>query len=94
MPAIWGGLLIGFLSGIPYFAWINCACCSGAIAGGILAVYLYREEIGKGALLTMSDGAALGLFAGLLGALVAGILETLFAGLAMETFYKIADSLI
>lgn len=91
MPAIWGGLLIGFLSGIPYFAWINCACCSGVIAGGFLAVYLYRNELENGGPLNTSDGAALGLFAGLLGALVAGILETLFAELAMETFYKFAD---
>ena len=93
IPAIWGGLLVGFLSGIPYFAWINCACCSGVIAGGILAVYLYRNELGKDQVLDMGDGAALGLIAGLVGAIVAGILETLFAGLGMETFYKIADYL-
>lgn len=91
MPALWGGLLIGFLAGIPYFAWINCACCIGVLAGGLLAVYLYKNDVPEGIDLTMGDGAALGLFAGLMGTVVAAILETIFGTIGTDLIYSIPD---
>ena len=91
MPSIGGGLLLGFLSGIPFLAWINCFCCTGVMLGGFLAVYMYQQELDNTHRLTFSDDAILGLLAGLLGALVAGIMETLYAGISMDAFFRIAD---
>ena len=38
MPALYGGIIIGLLSGIPFISLINCICCAGVIIGGFLAV--------------------------------------------------------
>jgi hypothetical protein len=93
MPAIWGGLLIGFLAGIPFFAWINCACCIGVMAGGVLSVYLYKNELAEGSQLTMGDGAVLGLFAGIMGTVVAAILETIFGNVGIDLLYRFSNFL-
>ena len=91
MPALWGGLLIGFLAGIPYFAWINCACCIGVLAGGLLAVYLYKNELHSDLRMSMNDGAALGLIAGFVGVVVAAILETIFGSAGIDLLYRVPE---
>ena len=91
MPALWGGLLIGFFAGIPYLAWINCACCIGVLAGGLLAVYLYKNDLHADSSMNMGDGATLGLIAGLIGTVVAVILETIFGTMGIDLLYRIPD---
>ncbi len=34
MPAVWGGVLIGVISGVPGLRLINCMCCLGVVGGG------------------------------------------------------------
>ena len=91
VPALWGGVLIGVINGIPFLNIINCACCIGIIGGGLLAVYLYRRELDPGQPVTMSEGAALGLLAGLIGAVIAGVLGAIFSTAAFEFLYRISE---
>lgn len=93
MPAIWGGLLIGFISGVPYLAWINCSCCIGVMAGGILAAYLYRNDLDSEQPMEMSDGAALGLLSGIFGAIIGTILNTFLGGMSINFIYKVSQSI-
>jgi hypothetical protein len=74
-PAILGGVLIGTISGLPGLNLINCCCCAGVMLGGMLAVYLYRQEFTSGMPpMESSDALILGIIAGIAGALVGTIL--------------------
>ena len=46
MPALYGGIVIGILSGVPGLNLINCLCCAGIMLGGIVSVYLWDPEYG------------------------------------------------
>jgi hypothetical protein len=78
MPAVWGGVLIGVMSGVPFLSFINCACCAGVMGGGVLAVYLYRRDLDPTLPVQSSDGAVLGLLAGVFGAIVGSVIGAAF----------------
>jgi uncharacterized membrane protein required for colicin V production len=65
VPAVVGGLVVGFLSSIPF---INYCCCLWAIGGGMLAAYMYIQK--SPTPITVGDGAILGILAGLIGGFI------------------------
>lgn len=74
-PALYGGLIMGVLYGVPYLNFINCCCCAGILAGGYLSVFFYKKEL----LPTMppleaSDALKLGALAGVVGGVVGSII--------------------
>ncbi len=75
--AIFGGVVIGLLSGIPLVNLGNCLCCMWVIAGGIFALYLYQRD--STVKLDAGDGFTVGALAGVVGALVATPLDLLFS---------------
>ena len=79
MPALYGGIIIGLLSGIPFISFINCICCAGVMIGGFLAVFFYKKDLPPDAPpLTNNDALALGALAGLFGALFSNIIAAGF----------------
>lgn len=69
-PAFLGGVTLGVLSALPL---VNCCCLLWIGGGGLLAVYLLRQEfVGE---ITAGLGAKAGFFAGMIGALFWQILE-------------------
>jgi hypothetical protein len=93
LPALWGGVLIGVISGVPGLNLINCACCFGVISGGILSAYLYRQSMPPTQTMISGDGAALGLLAGVFGAIIASILDAILGAAAFEMLYRMSDFL-
>ncbi len=87
LPALWGGIVIGVIDGLPGLDLINCFCCAGVIGGGILAVYLYRRQVGDEVVIGNTDGIILGVLAGLIGAFIGSLLGALF-GVAMLDMFK------
>jgi hypothetical protein len=79
-PAVLGGLIVGFLSAIPF---LNYCCCLWAIGGGLLAGMLYIK--GSPLRVTTGDGAIVGALAGLFGALI-----YLVIGMPIAYFYGAA----
>lgn len=70
------GSAIGIVSGVPGLNLINCCCCAGIILGGMLGVYLYREEFREGMPpLESSDGLIVGLLAGIVGAFASTVIS-------------------
>jgi hypothetical protein len=92
-PALYGGLAIGVLSAVPVLNLINCACCAGTILGGMLAVYLYRQQLDGSLPIQMGDGALLGLMAGIFGALLGSALTAIIGGFSMEYLQKLLETL-
>ena len=91
MPALYGGIIIGLLSGIPFVSLINCICCAGVIIGGFLAVFFYKKDLPPDAPpLTNNDALALGALAGLFGALFSNIISAGF----MLTIGNVAASMV
>ena len=84
MPAVWGGLFIGVITGVPVLNLVNCFCCAGVIAGGMLSVYLYRNSLKKDQSMTISDGIAVGLLAGIIGAICGAILNSIFGAMTRD----------
>lgn len=63
--ALIGGAVIGVMSIIPF---INSCCCLWAVAGGVLAAFIYKPK--SPTPLSTGDGAMLGAMAGGVGALI------------------------
>lgn len=72
------GGVIGLVSSIPGLSLMNCCCCAGVWLGGVLAMYLYKQQFTEGMPpLESSDALMLGLMAGVVGAFVATIMNVL-----------------
>ncbi|MEK9135562.1 MAG: hypothetical protein AAB393_00440 [Bacteroidota bacterium] len=78
LPALYGGLIMGAISGLPVISIINCFCCAGIMLGGFLSVMFYKNELTASMpQLTSSDSIQLGALAGLFGAVFGTILNLL-----------------
>jgi hypothetical protein len=79
MPAVYGGVIMGVISGIPFLNLVNCLCCAGVMLGGFMAVFFYQKDLKPGdPVLTNGDGLQLGALAGVFGALVGLVLTVIF----------------
>ncbi len=75
MPALYGGIIMGVISGIPFLNLLNCCCCAGVLLGGALAVFFYKNDLREGMPpLTSGDAIELGALAGVIGAVIGSIL--------------------
>ncbi len=98
MPALYGGIIMGLISGIPFLNFVNCLCCAGVMFGGFMAVFFYKKDLGPDMpVLTNSDGIALGALAGLFGAIFASVLTAIFfftiGNVSAEATYKLVLSI-
>jgi hypothetical protein len=76
MPALYGGIIMGVISGIPFLNFVNCLCCAGIMLGGFMAVFFYKKDLREtDPPLTNADSLQLGALAGVFGAVV-GVLLT------------------
>jgi len=79
MPALYGGVIMGVISGVPILSIVNCFCCAGIMLGGFMAVFFYKKDLKESSPpLTNGDALALGALAGLVGAFVTVLLGALF----------------
>ncbi len=91
IPALYGGIIMGFISGVPVLNIVNCCCCAGVLFGGLMAVFFYKNDLKPDMPpLSSSDAIAVGALAGLFGAIIACILEAT----VMLTMGNIAGSTI
>ena len=70
LPALYGGIIIGILSGVPGLNLINCCCCAGILFGGFLSVLFYTRELDAPPI-TSGDALLLGTLSGVFGAFIA-----------------------
>jgi hypothetical protein len=87
-PALIGGVIAGFLSGVPV---LSCLCCLWIIGGAMLAAYLLVKD--SSAPLTSSDGAIVGVFTGLVAAVVQTVVSLLFLPLNRQVMQRIMERL-
>ena len=73
MPAVWGGLVIGVLSALPFVSAFNLCCCGWVVTGGLLASLILQSNTTDP--VTAGDGAVVGFLAGLVGAAVYAIVS-------------------
>lgn len=79
LPALYGGIIMGVLSGVPILSFINVLCCAGILFGGFMAVYFYKKQLtSEMSPMTNSDALGLGAYAGVFGAMASIILSGLF----------------
>lgn len=82
IPALYGGIIIGLISSIPFLSLVNCFCCAGILLGGFLAVMFYKNNFTPDTPpFTAGDCMAVGVFAGVTGAVVEAGLSMLFMAL-------------
>jgi hypothetical protein len=78
LPALYGGLIIGAISGIPFLNIVNCFCCAGVLLGGFLSVLFYKNELtGMMPPLTSSDSMQVGALAGVFGAVFGSLVSAM-----------------
>ncbi|MBI4546492.1 MAG: hypothetical protein HY707_00820 [Ignavibacteriae bacterium] len=79
IPALYGGIIMGLISAIPFVNIINCLCCTGILLGGFLAVMFYKNNFTPGTPpFTAGDCLAVGALAGIVGAVVDTVLSLMF----------------
>ncbi len=93
------GVAIGFVSAIPGLNLINCCCCAGIILGGVLAVYLYKQDHADGAPpMESSDGLILGVTTGVVSAFCTTVLNllimVLFGDVASEFLRSFTEQIL
>ncbi len=88
-PALYGGLVIGVLSALPFVNLGNCCCCLWVLAGGALAAYLRQQNLPYA--LPASEGALVGLLAGFVGGVVAAVLSIPLQALTGPTQQQLLD---
>ena len=78
--ALLGGLIVGAISGLPGLNFLNCCCCAGILFGGMMSVYLYRQEFtDEMPPMESSDALVLGIIAGIIGALITTFLSAIIS---------------
>ncbi len=93
--ALISGAVIGAVWAIPGLNLINCCCCAGVILGGVLAVYLYKQEF-KDDMQPMesSDAVILGIMTGGVAAFAAMIFNLLLMALFGDVAGEMARSFL
>ena len=75
MPALYGGIVIGLISSIPYLNFVNCLCCAGVLLGGFLSVFFYTRDLTADMPpLSSGDALQLGALAGVFGAIISSVI--------------------
>jgi hypothetical protein len=78
LPALYGGIIIGVISGTPLLNIVNCLCCAGVLFGGLMSVFFYNKSLtAEMSPLTSSDGIQLGALAGVFGAIASSVIAAL-----------------
>ena len=98
MPALYGGIIMGIISGVPFLNFVNCLCCAGVMFGGFMAVFFYKKDLPPdNPTFTNSDGMALGALAGVFGAvfgtILTGILEVTVGNITGKAMYDMVMGL-
>ena len=79
IPALYGGIIMGVISAVPFLNLLNCLCCAGILMGGFLAVYFYKNNFTPDTPpYTSGDCVAVGALAGVFGAIVGTLLSMIF----------------
>ena len=79
LPALYGGIIMGVISAVPFLSIVNCLCCAGVMLGGLLAVMFYKNNFTPDTpSFTSGDCMAVGALAGVFGAIVGTVLSTFF----------------
>jgi len=69
-----GGFIAALSDTIPYLSFINCLCCMGIAAGGVMAVFKYKNlEPGKE--FVLPELIQIGLLTGMAGAIIAFVIH-------------------
>jgi len=78
LPALYGGIVTGLISGIPFLNFVNCFCCAGVLFGGFLSVFFYTNDLSPSdPQLTSNDSLQLGALSGAFGAIVGTIVSAI-----------------
>ena len=79
LPVLYGGIIMGVISAIPFLNFVNCLCCVGILFGGFIAVFFYKNNFTPDTPpFTAGDCLAVGALAGVVGAVVATMLNQVF----------------
>jgi hypothetical protein len=93
-PALYAGIAIGILSGLPVVNLGNCICCLWVVGGGALAVYLMQQEHPYP--VTAADGALVGLMAGAIGGIIAAVvaipMAMMMGGVQQRLLERLAEN--
>jgi hypothetical protein len=95
LSALYGGIIMAFISAVPILNFLNCLCCAGVMLGGFFAVFFYKKDLLPDMEpLSSSDCLQLGALAGVFGAVIGGLLTAaVFAMFGNETARMIMEFL-
>ncbi len=79
IPAIYGGVIMGVISAVPFLNILNCLCCAGIMLGGFAAVFFYKNNFTPDTPpYTSGDCIAVGALSGVFGAIIGTALSMMF----------------
>lgn len=79
IPALYGGIIIGIISSVPFLNLINCLCCAGIMGGAVISVFFYKQNFTPDTQpFSKGDCLTVGIYAGIVGAFVGTVLDVVF----------------
>lgn len=91
LASLIAGVVMGLLGGLPIISIANCVLCMWVWGSAILAVYLYRRLEGSLPMVTLSQGALLGLVSGLIGAIIVWLISLITRQAATEAIMQVFE---
>lgn len=89
-----GGAVVTLFTTIPGLNFINCFCCAGILAGGILSVYLLQKFESFPGGLSFVQGIELGLLTGVFATILTTLVTLVFPWDMYHTLLELTDNLV
>jgi hypothetical protein len=77
LASLIAGVVMGLLGGLPVISIANCVLCIWVWGSAILAVFIYRKLEGSQPLVSLGQGALLGVVSGVIGAIIVWLISLL-----------------
>jgi hypothetical protein len=93
-PALFAGLILSIVNFVPGLDLVNCFCCAGLLAGGVLAVIFFKMDLPPEQQIMNIDGFYLGLWTGIFGAGFETVLDITIGPFIADVKFRMIQNLI
>jgi hypothetical protein len=90
--AVIAGVVMALLGSLPFINFCNCLLCIWVWGSSILAVFLYRRFDRVSPVLSVGQGAILGVVAGVIGAFLGFLVEAVFSSASLAGAFDLLRS--
>ena len=97
ISSILGAIVVAIINAVPFLNFVNCFCCIGIVAGGIIALLHYDRSFDTRDYVSVAVSITIGITTGIFSAFISLLFEWIiflqFGNWTAELFLKIAENM-